>query len=42
MSTIPEKGSTTSRVHLTFYIDNNSVIDAYHYLVLADVGNKAR
>ena len=27
-STIPEKGSTTSRVHLTFYSDNNSVVGA--------------
>ena len=41
-STIPKKGSTTSRVHLTFYSDSNSVVGAYHYLVPADVGNKAR
>ena len=40
-STIPEKGSTTSRVHLTFYSDNNSVVDAYHYPILISVGNKA-
>ena len=42
MSTIPEKGSMTSRVHLTFYSDINSVVGAYHYLVPAGVGNKAR
>ena len=41
-STIPEKGSTTSRMHLTFYSDSNSVVDAYHYLVPAGVGNKAQ
>ena len=41
-STIPEKGSMTSYVHLAFYSDINSVIGAYHYLVPADVGNKAR
>ena len=41
-STIPEKGSTTSRVHLTFYSDSNSVVGAYHYLVPVGVGNKAR
>ena len=39
---IPEKGSTTSRVHLTFYSDNNSVIGAYHYLVPTGMGGKAR
>ena len=38
-STIPEKGSTTS---LPFYSNINSVIGAYHYLVPAGVGNKAR
>jgi len=38
-STIPEKGSTTS---LTFYSDINSVVGAYHYLIPAEVGNKAR
>ena len=32
----------TSRVHLTFYSDNNSVVGAYHYLVPTGVGNKAR
>ena len=42
MSTIPEIGSTTSYVHLTFYSDSNSVVSAYHYLVPAGVGNKAR
>ena len=41
-STIPEKGSTTSHVHLTFYSDINSVVGAYHFLVPASVGNKAR
>ena len=41
-STIPEKGSTTSCVHLTFYSDSNSVVAAYHYLVPAGVGNKTR
>ena len=41
-STIPEKGSMTSCRHLTFYSDINSVVDAYHYLVPAGVGNKAR
>ena len=40
-STIPEKGSTTSHVHLTFYSDSNSVVGAYHYLVPIGVGNKA-
>ena len=39
---IPEKGSTTSRMHLTFYSDINSVVGAYHYLVPAGVGNKAQ
>ena len=32
----------TSRVHLTFYSDNNSVVGAYRYLVPAGVGNKAQ
>ena len=41
-STIPEKGSTIFCVHLTFYSDSNSVVGAYHYLVPAGVGNKAR
>ena len=41
-STIPEKGSTTSRMHLTFYSDINSVVGAYHYLKPAGVGNKAQ
>ena len=41
-STIPEKDSTTFRVHLTFYSDNNSVVSAYHYLVPIGMGNKAR
>ena len=41
-STIPEKGSTTSCMHLTFYSDINSVVGAYHYLLPAGVGNKAR
>ena len=41
-STIPEEGSTTSHMHLTFYSDINSVVAAYHYLVPAGVGNKAR
>ena len=41
-STVPEEGSTTSRMHLTFYSDINSVVGAYHYLVPAGVGNKAR
>ena len=42
MSTVPEKGSKTSHVHLTFYNDSNSVVGAYHYLVPVGVGNKAR
>ena len=42
MTTIPEKGSTTSRMHLTFYSDINCVVDAHHYLVPTGVGNKAR
>ena len=42
MSTILEKGSTTSRMHLTFYSDIDSVVGTYHYLVPAGVGNKAR
>ena len=41
-STIPEKGSTISRVHLTFYSNNNSVVGANDYLVPTGVGNKAR
>ena len=41
-STIPEKGSMTSRMHLTFYSDINSVVGVYHYLVPIGVGNKAR
>ena len=41
-STVPEKGSTTSRVHLIFYNDINSIVGAHHYLVPASVGNKAR
>ena len=41
-STIPEKGNKTSRLHLTFYSDSNSVVGAYHYLVPVGVGNKAR
>ena len=41
-STVPEKGSTTSRVHLTLYSDINSIVGAHHYLVPAGVGNKAR
>ena len=41
-TTIPEKGSTTSRMHLTFYGDINSVVGVYHYLVPAGMGNKAR
>ena len=41
-STIPEKGSTTSYVHLTFYSDINSVVSTHHYLVPAGVGNKAQ
>ena len=32
----------TSRMHLTFYSDINSVVGAYHYLVPVGVGNKAR
>ena len=41
-STIPEKGSTTSRMHLTFYSDINNVVGAYHYLLPIGVGNKTR
>ena len=41
-STIPEESSTTSHMHLTFYSDINSVVGAYHYLVPAGMGNKAR
>jgi hypothetical protein len=52
-STIPKEGSTTSHMHLTFYSNinsvvgdlvkkKNSVVGAYHYLVPAGVGNKAR
>ena len=41
-STIPKKGSTTSRMHLTFYSDVNSVVGTHHYRVPAGVGNKAR
>ena len=42
MSTIPKEGSTTSQMHLTFYSDMNSIVGAYHYLVPAGLGNKAR
>ena len=41
-SAISEEGSATSHVHLTFYSDINSIVGAYHYLVPAGVGNKAR
>ena len=41
MFTVPEDGSTTSYMHLTFYSDINSLISAYHYLVPTGVGNKA-
>ena len=41
-SIVPKKCSMTSRVHLTFYSDSNSVVGTYHYLVPASVGNKAR
>ena len=41
-STIPKQGSTTSHMHPTFYSDANSIVGAYHYLVPADVGGKAR
>ena len=41
-TTVPEKSSVTSRVHLTFYNDSNSIVGAYHYLVPVGVGNKAR
>ena len=41
-STIPEKGSMTSCVHLTFYSDNNSIVGAYHYIIPTGVGNKAQ
>ena len=34
-SFIYEEGNATSYVHLTFYSDINSVVDAYHYLVPA-------
>ena len=40
-STILEKGSTTSCMHLTFYSDINSVGGAYHYLILISMGSKA-
>ena len=29
-------------MHLTFYSDVNSIVGAYHYLIPAGVGNKAR
>ena len=38
-STIPEKESTTSHMHLTFI---NSVVGTYHYLVPAGMGDEAR
>ena len=41
-STILEKGSTTSCMHLTFYSDIKSVVGTHHYLVPASEGNKAR
>ena len=41
-STIPEEGNATSHMHPTFYSDINSVVGAYHYLVPADMGNKAQ
>ena len=41
-STIPEKGSMTPRMHLTFYTNINSIVGAHHYLVPTGVGNKAR
>ena len=42
MTTIPKKGSTTSRMHLAFNSDINSVVGAYYYLVPTDMGDKAR
>ena len=41
-SAIPEEGNATSHMHLTFYSDTNSVVDAYHYLVPTGMGNKAQ
>ena len=38
---LPEEDSSTSRAHLTFYSDINSVEGAYHYLVFISVGNTA-
>ena len=40
-STIPEEDNATSHMHLTFYSDCNSIVDAYNHLVPAGVGNKA-
>ena len=41
MSTIPEKDSTTSRMHLTFYSDINSIVAPTIIATLAGVGNQA-
>ena len=41
-STLPEQGSTTSHMHLTFYSDINSIVGVYHYLVPTGMGNKAQ
>ena len=40
-SILPEEDSSTSRAHLTFYSDINSVGGTYHYPVFISVGNKA-
>ena len=41
-STTPEESNATSHMHLAYYSDVNSIVGAYHYLVPAGVGSKAR
>ena len=40
-SILPKEDSTTSRAHLTFYSDINSVGGAYHYPIFISMGNEA-
>ena len=37
-----KEGNMTSHVHLTFYVDINNVVGAYHYLISTGMGDKAQ
>ena len=41
VSILPEEDSLTSRAHMTFYSDIDSVGGTYHYPVFISVGNTA-